>query len=72
MTRRFADITLEGSSSVLSMGYGPKDGHVAEVHGIRKAVLLMFTEDNLGIDSLGSVSIMDNLILTLNLNRPTR
>lgn len=51
MTRRFADITLEGSSSVLSMGYGPKDGHAVEAHGMLKAVLLMFTEDNLGIGS---------------------
>jgi hypothetical protein len=48
--------------------YGVKDGHAAEDLGINKAVQLMFTEDNQGIDNLDSVLIMDNLIRILNLN----
>lgn len=51
MIRRFADITLEDSNSVLSMDYGLKDGHAAEEHGTLKAVLSMCTEDNQEIGS---------------------
>ena len=67
-TKRYVDITLEDLNLVQNMHYGVKDGHAAEDLGINKAVQLMFTEDNQGIDNLDSVLIMDNLIRILNLN----
>jgi|LauGreDrversion4_2_1035121.scaffolds.fasta_scaffold124845_2 hypothetical protein len=53
--KRYVDITLEDSNLVQNTHYGVKDGHAAEDLGINKAVLLMYTEDNQGIDNLDFV-----------------
>ena len=54
-TKRYVDITLEDLNLVQNTHYGVKDGHAAEDLGINKAVLLMYTEDNQGIDNLDFV-----------------